>query len=253
MEDSEFQAILVLSLVGGISTGLGLLAHYKLNQKYAQRETLKKQGQPYTASSLLENKDNFREPKLAMVQGVLVRESSLKHLEQHPEKLVKKLHKHKKIYSSQEKVSLQMDRSRSYVHNAPHYDKFTLLDENNLKGVQVVSPGDQAEGINVPQKRQLSSVIYVNNNRKEYFEKISYIAGEGTALTLMGIVTYDAKDNTVKLTKLSGFLAGGIQECMRFMNERISFLQSVRNYVSIIGGLCIGTLSLYAYMKLKSR
>ena len=52
-------------------------------------------------------------------------------------------------------------------------------------------------------------------------EKISYMAIEGSSLTLLGLVKYDSEADCFMLTNLSHCMAGGVGEVYRVINEKI--------------------------------
>ncbi len=54
----------------------------------------------------------------------------------------------------------------------------------------------------------------------KFYEKVSFIAFEGSSLTLLGLVKYDPKADQIKMTDVSGFVAGSFKECKKIiMNE----------------------------------
>lgn len=61
-----------------------------------------------------------------------------------------------------------------------------------------------------------------------FVEKLSYIAYEGSTLTLLGILKYDTKLQTFTLSSVSGILAGGAEECLRFVDEQIRDLKAAK-------------------------
>lgn len=102
--DPENKAALIVGSIGavfGIFTGI---TQYVLNGRYKQREAVEKQGHVLTPKALLENKTLYKEPQFVMVDGLLMREKSLKYLQggSHDgkkDKLVKKLRKNKPLYT----------------------------------------------------------------------------------------------------------------------------------------------------------
>lgn len=46
-----------------------------------------------------------------------------------------------------------------------------------------------------------------------------YLGLQGSTLTLMGVLKFDAKTSEFKLTKTAGFLAGGFAEAKEFLSE----------------------------------
>ena len=67
-----------------------------------------------------------------------------------------------------------------------------------------------------------------------FVEKLSYIAYEGSTLTLLGILKYDSKLQTFTLSNVSGIIAGGAEECLRFVDEQIRDLKAAKA-ATIIG------------------
>jgi len=61
-----------------------------------------------------------------------------------------------------------------------------------------------------------------------FVEKLSFIAYEGSTLTLLGILKYDTKLQTFTLSSVSGILAGGAEECLRFVDEQIRDLKAAK-------------------------
>ena len=71
---------------------------------------------------------------------------------------------------------------------------------------------------NISQTRKFWKSVY-NFSKKsyDYFEKLSLIAYEGSGLTLLGFLEYNPQKNTLRMTKLSGFVAGGLKESLSFL------------------------------------
>ena len=57
--------------------------------------------------------------------------------------------------------------------------------------------------------------------KTEVYEKVSLIAFEGSSLTLLGLVKYDPVSDTIKMTNVSGIVAGGFKECKKIIENKI--------------------------------
>jgi hypothetical protein len=53
------------------------------------------------------------------------------------------------------------------------------------------------------------------------YDMVKYVALEGTSLTLLGLVKYEAKTDSFNMTALAHVLTGGMHEVRRCLSERI--------------------------------
>ena len=86
---------------------------------------------------------------------------------------------------------------------------------------------------NMRQNRK--SIPFANNQ-----ELVKYIALEGSSLTLLGLVKYDAAKDRFEMTELFSLLAGGIEEVKRCLGERIEVLNEASNSCLFVGGALLG-------------
>lgn len=137
-------------------------------------------------------------------------------------------HKHKidnkrKMYISEYEMNLQT-RLKIPSKNILKYDSCDLVDPSDpsLKPLHV-TPGDGFEIINAHQKRGTITSIYNAQNRSTtYYEHIKLIAYEGSGLTLLGTLSYDAETDTFKMTDVASMLSGGFKEGMKYMQTQIA-------------------------------
>lgn len=76
-----------------------------------------------------------------------------------------------------------------------------------------------------------------------------YLALEGSSVTLLGLVKYDAKHDSITMTHLASILGGGLQEARRCLKERLEGLET-QLYWLIVGGFLftgMGALGHYAF------
>lgn len=95
--------------------------------------------------------------------------------------------------------------------------------------------------------------MYIGRNRVEHFENISYIAGEGTALTLLGTVTYNSDTNQIQLTKVAAIVAGGVKESINYLKSEIQYLSSIRLILGVTTLLCFSINGFLMYQKNKEK
>ena len=73
----------------------------------------------------------------------------------------------------------------------------------------------------------------------EVTDVVKYIAFEGSSLTLLGLVKYNADTDSFDMTQLSNVLAGGCNEAKRCLTQHLSALKEIRLACTMIGaGLC---------------
>jgi hypothetical protein len=61
----------------------------------------------------------------------------------------------------------------------------------------------------------------MNSPKVDWAENISLMALEGSSLTLMGTLAYNADTGKLELTKVASFIAGGAKEAIRYLNDEI--------------------------------
>ncbi len=83
--------------------------------------------------------------------------------------------------------------------------------------VVIVEPGIKAHATNLTQQRKVHSTFDLEKKRHSIYETVSLIAFEGSTLTLMGLVKYDAKLDQIKMTDVKGIVAGGFKECKEIL------------------------------------
>jgi hypothetical protein len=127
------------------------------------------------------------------------------------------------------------------VESVPGSLQFALVDPADHKFAPlIVEPGYKAEAMNLTQHRKTESVYDSTKRKTDYFEKVSLFAFEGSTLTLMGLVKYDAKTDQLKMTDVTGIVAGGFKECNEIIKKEIMTRTA---YAWIIGGLtCVAVL-----------
>ena len=82
---------------------------------------------------------------------------------------------------------------------------------------------------NLPQKTEISSSLPLRFwDTTRFVEKLSYIAYEGSTLTLLGILKYDTKLQSFTLSSVSAMIAGGAEECLKFVDEQIRDLRAAK-------------------------
>ena len=76
------------------------------------------------------------------------------------------------------------------------------------------------------------------------YEKVKFIALEGSSLTLLGLIKYNKKTDNFEMTELSMVLSGGLKEVQKYLSEKIDHLNWNKTKLRIIGTTALG-LSLY--------
>ena len=93
---------------------------------------------------------------------------------------------------------------------------------------------------------ELVSGVHAKRRRKKrigrtvFYDRIKYVAFEGTSLSLLGLIKYDTKKDTFVMTKLACILAGGIKEAMQVLNAKIASLNQYRDNLIKLGFLALG-------------
>ncbi|CDW72844.1 mitochondrial ubiquitin ligase activator of nfkb 1 [Stylonychia lemnae] len=248
--EEEIKALSILLSLGVLSGCLAVSSHFRLIKLRNQKESVKKQGQIYDAQYLNENKDKFKQPEFVMVNGLLVQEKTLHYLTQDPKNhLLKKLNKSKTLYYTIEQVSMQRDRNRLIKFRSPKVQEFQLVSDDG-KHRAAVKPGDSADCINLTQSRSTHTQIRLRSPRIDYFERIQYMACEGTNLTLMGTVAYNASRNELQLTDVASFVAGGMKDAVSYLKKEINYYYNVRLWSAVASGFCLTILGLYVLSKI---
>ena len=70
---------------------------------------------------------------------------------------------------------------------------------------------------------------------------VKYMAIEGSTLTFLGLVKYDAYEDKFEMTELSAMLSGGLDEAKRCLADRLSYLRSNYIRVSLLAGILLST------------
>ena len=55
----------------------------------------------------------------------------------------------------------------------------------------------------------------------QFIEKLSYIAFEGSTLTFLGLLNYDTEQKKFTMSKISAIIAGGAQECVKYLTDEL--------------------------------
>ena len=100
-------------------------------------------------------------------------------------------------------------------------DFFESNNSATLDDVVYVQPGSEALGHNLHHTRKyLKSEYDYQKRNTNFYEKLSLIVYEGSALTFLGMIEYNPGLNKGKggfhMTKLAGIIAGGVKESLKF-------------------------------------
>ena len=71
-------------------------------------------------------------------------------------------------------------------------------------------------------------------------DQVKYVALEGSSLTLLGLIKYNAGSDQFNMTELSGILSGGIMEAKRALSEKLDMYQEQMNSCIILGVSLLG-------------
>ena len=91
---------------------------------------------------------------------------------------------------------------------------------------------------NTRQKREIKKGYFT------LYEKVKFIALEGTSLTMLGLIKYNKKTDNFEMTELSMVLSGGLKEVQKYLSEKIDHLNWNKTRLKIVGAAALG-LSLY--------
>lgn len=94
----------------------------------------------------------------------------------------------------------------------------------------------------MPQKRKFHKGVYdLNTNSPRFYEKLSLIAFEGSSLTLLGTLQYDAALNKgqggFKMTDVGAIVAGGAKETLRYLIDQVQQWSTMKNVFIFFTGL----------------
>lgn len=107
-------------------------------------------------------------------------------------------------------------------------------------------------------EHQNFKMVYSLRNVRRLFhssreELVKYAVLEGTSVTLLGLVKYEADTDTVKMTHLATALSGGMQEIKRCFNERIDLFEASKREAIFLGLITLGIACMWAKRKLDKR
>jgi len=82
---------------------------------------------------------------------------------------------------------------------------------------------------------------------------VKYLALEGSTLTLLGLIKYDAEADRVEINELVSVIAGGIEEAQRVLTQRLEILHDKIEDTIIFGSglMIIGSFFVYRWYFLK--
>lgn len=74
------------------------------------------------------------------------------------------------------------------------------------------------------------------------------MALEGSSLTLLGLVKYDAGKDSFEMTELFSVLSGGIQEAKRCLAERIELLNGASQDCFVVAAIALAITAYFNYI-----
>ena len=72
------------------------------------------------------------------------------------------------------------------------------------------------------------------------YENVKWAIAEGTSLTLLGMIKYDAENDKFIMTELSSLIGGGMQETLGKLKERLDSLNESFRGTLIAGSILLG-------------
>ena len=95
----------------------------------------------------------------------------------------------------------------------------------------------------------MHSVFDIEKKRHSIYETVSLIAFEGSTLTLMGLVKYDAKIDQIKMTDVKGIVAGGFKECKEILKKDIMNQKVIGWIIGSLTAVCALVCGVMLYTK----
>ena len=68
-----------------------------------------------------------------------------------------------------------------------------------------------------------------------YFELIKYSAFQGSSITLLGLVKYDAEKDVFQMTELSALFSGGLTKAKTILSEQLNQHRQSYMELSFVG------------------
>jgi len=93
------------------------------------------------------------------------------------------------------------------------------------------------------------STFDLDKKRHSAYEVVSLIAFEGSTLTLMGLVNYDAKLDQIRMTDVSGIVAGGLKECKEILKTKIIHQKVTGWIIGTLTAVCALVCGVMLYTK----
>ncbi|TNV82339.1 hypothetical protein FGO68_gene10271 [Halteria grandinella] len=209
----------------------------KLHDLNEKRQMLADQGVCYTPSTLEQKRQLFRDsagPRFAVVNGVCL---TRKHAENAVDKVPSGS---KKLYKIDYEVELTTSVAiPQLIGSQDKEQEFVLVDPMSPKTSQMaVVPGNDAVGYNIARKRKFYKSVYDYNRRdSRNYDKLSLIAYEGSALSLLGMVEYIPQTDSFKMTKVAGFISGGLRESLKFFDRQITEIRALWHLTAYLTGI----------------
>ena len=85
------------------------------------------------------------------------------------------------------------------------------------------------------------------------YENVKWAIAEGTSLTLLGMIKYDAENDKFIMTELSSLIGGGMQETLGKLKERLDRLNSNYRSALIFGSILLVFGMMFSYGKYVER
>ena len=159
-----------------------------------------------------------------------------------------------KSTTTQEAVQGQFsDLTIDHVVKVKKDKQFMILDEKKLGEKNVIHM--EGNGLkdslyfikNVPSIREILNM--------STYEEVKYLALEGSTLTFMGLVNYNAATDKFQMTEVGGIIAGGLDEAKRVLDIKISFSKDLATTSFALGAICalIGGYAFYRWHAAKAK
>ena len=133
-----------------------------------------------------------------------------------------------------------------------------LIDERNPRAKDVIriDTSKAANHIlflqNIRNEREIQIPIF---RQVEYRDAVKYLVLEGSTLTMLGLVEYDAQADRFQMTELTSVIAGGVDEARKLLDQRIVDVSAGAKYAVMLGtmALVLGGVAAYGWYSKNKR
>ena len=226
----------VFTLLIGGGIGFGAFMLHKKHRKYEDSyEQIIENCSIESPQSLKMNLSKYSGGKYAVVNGVVVTHLTHKDKLENPEKYIHALKKSHRasVFQGNTELKLYGTLERTPQKSKVIEDSFFIQDPQTNEAVKVANDHSIKHSF-LQQKRSTSWL---------FFDNIKYLALEGSMLTVLGAVEFDASKNTIQLNNVLSIVGGGIDASLEYLKEHSNWYLAWRNVVLFLGVVvCVGPI-----------